>query len=139
MTIPRISMLIAVLGLSGCVHGPDQADVTRPATLKSVPGSALREVVLTEAAAKALEVRTEPVRIAAGSLVIPTTAVIYDPRGASWTYLAMGPRSFMRQAIGIDHISGTDAFLRSGPLAGTAVVTAGAPELLGTEYGVGEE
>jgi hypothetical protein len=71
--------------------------------------------------------------------MIPTTAVIYSPDGAAWTYVVIAPQSYTRQAIVIDHISGSEAFLSSGPAAGTAVVTIGAPELLGTEYGVGEE
>jgi hypothetical protein len=139
MTFRRISVLIVVLGLSGCVRSPDRTDPPRPATLESIPGSALHKVVLTDAAADALGLRVEPVRVVAGSLVVPTTAVIYDPRGVSWTYLATSPRTFVRHAIRIDHVTGTDAYLRSGPALGSAVVTVGAPELLGSEYGVGEE
>jgi hypothetical protein len=140
MTSGRISLLIAtVLGLAGCAHSPGPTEVTRPVKLEAIPGSALHKVILTETAARHLEVRTETVRTSAGRAVIPTAAVIYDPGGASWTYLALSPRIFMRQAIGIDHVSGADTVLRSGPAAGTAVVTVGAPELLGSEYGVGEE
>jgi len=81
-----------------------------------------------------------PTTVTAVSLtVIPVTAVIYDPRGNSWTYTIVGPRAFARQAIVIDHIVGDEAFLRSGPPVGTPVVTVGAPELLGAEYGVGKE
>ena len=34
----------------------------------------------------------------------------------------------------IDHVDGDNAVLRSGPPAGTSVVTVGGAELLGTEY-----
>ena len=71
--------------------------------------------------------------------MIPTAAVIYSPDGAAWTYVAVGPRSYLRHAIVIVRVIGTEALLSSGPAAGTAVVTIGAPELLGAEYGVGEE
>lgn len=71
--------------------------------------------------------------------VIPLTAVIYDPQGRSWTYVTPAPRTFVRQAITIDHMVGDQVYLRSGPAVGTPVVTVGAAELLGAEYGVGEE
>ena len=97
-------------------------------------------------------IRTQPVRSAPSAAaarrrhradaeltVIPLAAVIYDPQGRSWTYTIAAPRTFVRRAIVIDRIDGDEAFLRSGPPVGTPVVTVGAPELLGAEYGVGEE
>jgi hypothetical protein len=71
--------------------------------------------------------------------IIPVTAVIYDPDGASWTYTTPADRTYVRVPIVVDHIDGDHAFLASGPPVGTPVVSQGAPELLGVEYGVGEE
>lgn len=71
--------------------------------------------------------------------VIPVTAVIYDPDGASWTYTIPADRTYLRVPITVDHIDGADAFLSAGPAIGTPVVSQGASELLGVEYGVGEE
>jgi hypothetical protein len=46
----------------------------------------------------------------------------------------------VRQRITVRAIEGSTAVLTSGPAAGSAVVTVGAPELLGTEYNIsGEE
>jgi hypothetical protein len=70
---------------------------------------------------------------------VPLAAVIYDPDGASWTYGNPQPLTYVRQSIAIDHIDSNQAVLRDGPAPGTAVVIVGAPELLGIEYGVGEE
>ncbi len=70
---------------------------------------------------------------------IPLAAVIYDPKGRPWTYTIAGPRTYVRKAIVIDRISGDTVLLRSGPPVGTPVVIVGASELLGAEYGVGEE
>jgi hypothetical protein len=39
----------------------------------------------------------------------------------------------------IDQTTAEDAYLSSGPPVGAAVVTVGASELLGAEYGVGGE
>jgi hypothetical protein len=76
---------------------------------------------------------------AAAMEVIPVTAVIYDPSGASWTYTIPGVRTYLRVPVTVDHIDGNEAYLSAGPPVGTLVVTQGAPELLGAEYGVGEE
>lgn len=107
----------------------------RPATLAAMkPG--------TTAAVKTAAANVKPGALRNSSralTVIPLTAVIYDPQGRSWTYVVTAPRSFIREAIVIDHTVGAKVFLRAGPPAGTPVVTLGAPELLGAEYGVGEE
>lgn len=132
-------VLAAVVVAAGCSRPSSAPPAAPPAVLEPVPGSALRVVVLSEPAFDALQVRTEPARAAAGALMIPNTAVIYSPDGAAWTYVVLGPRSYLRHAIVVDRVTGTEAFLKSGPVAGTKVVTVGAPELLGTEYGVGEE
>lgn len=133
------AVLATVVTGAGCSRQADDPPPSPPAALYSAPGSSLPVVKLTEAAFRAVRVQTVPVQAAAAGVVIPTKAVIYSPDGAPWTYVAVGPRSYLRQAIVVDHITGLDAFLRSGPAAGTPVVSAGAPELLGTEYGVGEE
>jgi multidrug efflux pump subunit AcrA (membrane-fusion protein) len=132
-------VLSAIAALAGCSRQSSGPAATPPAVLEPVPGTALRKVVLSESAFDALQVRTETAQASPGGLVIPTTAVIYSPDGAAWTYVMLGPRTYMRHAIVVERTTGIKAFLRSGPAAGTPVVTVGAPELLGTEYRVGEE
>jgi hypothetical protein len=72
-----------------------------------------------------------------GRTVVPYAAVIYDAHGDTWVYTSPSPLVFVRHRIEIDHIEGDRAVLRSGPPVGTTVVTAGAAELLGTEFKVG--
>jgi hypothetical protein len=69
--------------------------------------------------------------------VIPYSAVIYDPQGNTWAYTNPEPLTYVRQHIDIEYIQGDLALLKEGPEAGTAVVTAGAPELLGVEQKIG--
>jgi hypothetical protein len=72
--------------------------------------------------------------------VIPYSAVVYDTDGSTWTYVNTAPRTYVRAPITVAAISGNIALLSAGPPAGTAVVTVGAAELLGTEYNIsGEE
>ena len=162
-------LLIVALALAGCGNGQGTSGYVAPDKVQPIPGTNLNRVTLTEQAMQDLGMQTTPVRkaspvtpkpthtptstpttkptptatpktgTAAALTVIPVTAVIYDPQGSSWAYTIVGPRTFARQAIVIDHIVGDEAFLRSGPPVGTPVVTVGASELLGAEYGVGKE
>jgi hypothetical protein len=99
----------------------------------------LTRVVLTKSAAQRLDVQTVHARRAVVSgrprIVIPYAAVLYDADGATWTYTSPKPLVFVRHDIRVDAIEGNAAVLRDGPEAGTAVVTVGAPELWGIEYG----
>lgn len=133
------AVLAAVAAGAGCSRQSNDPPPAPPAVLGAVPGSALPAVTLSEEGLRAVRVQTVPAQAAPAGVVIPAKAVIYSPDGAAWTYVAIGPRSYLRHAIVVDHISGVGAVLSSGPAAGTPVVTVGAPELLGTEYGVGEE
>jgi hypothetical protein len=148
-----VPLLVVVgLGLAGCGRAQTATDPVPPAQIKLVPGTSLHYVTLTPRAMADVGIRTQPVRsalanVAAGSsgarrpglTEIPLVAVIYDPQGRSWTYTIPAPRTFVRKAIVIERIDGDEVVLRSGPPVGTPVVTVGAPELLGAEYGVGEE
>ena len=133
------AVFATVVTAGGCSRQSDNRPPPPPAVLDPVPGAVLPTVKLSPSAFDAVQVQTIAVQTAPGGSMIPTTAVIYSPDGAAWTYVAVGPMSYLRHRIAVDHISGTEAFLSSGPSAGTAVVTIGAPELLGAEYGVGAE
>jgi len=67
--------------------------------------------------------------------VVPTSSVLYDAKGKTWVYTNPEPQVFVRHAITVDHIDGDRVVLSDGPAPGTTVVTVGAAELLGTEYG----
>jgi multidrug efflux pump subunit AcrA (membrane-fusion protein) len=96
---------------------------------------------LTAEAARLLGVRTERVRSegAAGHTVIPHDAVLYDADGGTWTYTSPNPLVYQRADIRVARIDGVSAILTRGPPAGTRVVTAGATEIWGVEYGDIEE
>jgi hypothetical protein len=70
--------------------------------------------------------------------IIPYSAVLYDPSGKTWVYTNPTELDFVRQPIQIETIAGEDVILGDGPPTGTPVVTVGAAELYGTEFGVGK-
>jgi hypothetical protein len=119
-----------------------------PATLRPIAGSPVQQVQLTEQAMRRLGITTSAIRAAKMTLagqtgqykMIPYSAVVYDADGSTWAYVTTAARTFVRQPITVGAIEGSDAVLTAGPAVGSAVVTVGASELLGTEYNIsGEE
>lgn len=76
-----------------------------------------------------------PVRGRESRLVVPWSAVVYDVNGGAWVYEQTDPRVFVRRRIEVDWVGSELAVLSRGPAAGTRVVTEGAAELFGTEFG----
>ena len=72
------------------------------------------------------------------SLVVPYAAVLYDLNGGGWVYESMGKHVYARRRVVVDHVVGAEAVLARGPKPGTKVVTDGAAELFGTEFGGGK-
>ncbi len=128
-------LAVTAIGLSGCVS--TQADTAgnadQPAKVEQVPGTSLHRVMLTNEAVGRVGVKTEPVT-AKG---IPLAAVVYDKDGATWAYTNPEPDTYVRQALTLGAVTGDVAALQQGPEPGVAVVTVGAAELLGAEFGVG--
>jgi hypothetical protein len=133
--------------LTGCSAASAHQDPP-PATVRSVPGSAVKQLLLTQQAIHRLGITTAAVRTSQAALdgkrgtyrLIPYSAVVYDNDGSTWAFVNTAPRTFIRQRIAVGAIQGSTAVLTVGPAPGAAVVTVGAPELLGTEYNIsGEE
>lgn len=74
----------------------------------------------------------------AESAVVPAAAVLYDIHGGAWVYENTAPRTFTRRRIEVRYVSDAGAVLARGPRPGVKVVTAGAAELFGTEFGIGK-
>ena len=141
------SAAAAIALLTGCSVASAHEDPS-PATVKSIPGSAVKQLKLTQQAVHRLGITTVAERTARATLngrpgtyrVIPYSAVVYDNDGSTWAFVNTAPRTYARQRITVGAIQGSTAVLTAGPAAGAVVVTVGAPELLGTEYNIsGEE
>jgi hypothetical protein len=133
-------IVVGVVALAGGGSGDDAVgpDV-KAATVKPIAGSDLSRVELSADAARRLGITTAPVVADGKGEVMPYDAVLYDASGATFTYTSPQPRVFVRAPVVVRRIVGARALLSSGPPAGTAVVTRGAPELYGTEFEVEED
>lgn len=132
-------MAVGSLQLSACreTAADAAAEVEHAATVEVVKGTNLHRVILDAKAGERLGIETARVRDAKAAKVIPYSSVLYDPQGRTWTYTNPEPLTFVRHRIHIDFIKGDMAVLSDGPAAGTEIVTVGAAELYGTEFGVG--
>lgn len=74
----------------------------------------------------------------ATGLVVPAAALLHDAYGGTWVYVAREPHVYARVRVVVTDISGGLAVLSAGPPAGARVVTDGAAELFGVEFGVGK-
>ena len=79
-----------------------------------------------------------PLSSEAQSLVVPHAALLYDALGGTWVYEARDPHVFVRRRVAVTDLVDGLAILDQGPPPGTRVVTAGAAELFGTEFGAGK-
>ncbi|MBC8352300.1 MAG: efflux RND transporter periplasmic adaptor subunit [Planctomycetes bacterium] len=80
---------------------------------------------------------TVPLHIRAESLVVPFKSILYDIHGNTWVYEETDAHVYARQRVSVDYVDGDSAVLASGPEPGSKIVTDGAVELFGTEFGVG--
>ena len=146
-----IGLVIASIAFSGCRQAPAApAKSGGPAKIERIEGTDLSRLTLSEKAVERLGIATEVVCEARGSTIrgaasestlvgrttIPYSAVVYDAGGDTWTYTNPQPLVFVRQHIVVDYVEAGVAILVEGPPPSTAVVTVGAPELFGAEFGV---
>lgn len=78
---------------------------------------------------------TIPLRGASSGLVVPRAAVVYDYHGGAWAYERLAPRTYARRRLRIDHLAGGDFIVEAGIKTDAEVVTLGAAELFGAEFG----
>jgi multidrug efflux pump subunit AcrA (membrane-fusion protein) len=133
-----LGLVVLGLALSACGGSSDSAAPPAPAQITKLAGG-VNQIKLTADAAKRIDVKTAAAESDGGNTVIPYSAVLYDPDGATWTYTNPKPLVYVRADITVQSIDGERAILTKGPAPGTSVVTIGATELWGVEYGGIEE
>lgn len=139
-------LVLPALALASCAGSSTFDDAPAadagPAKVEAVKGSDAARVTLSAQAARRLGIRTTAIvterRGGRQRAVVPFSAVLYDAHGETFAYTSPEHLVYVRRPIRVASIAGRVATLRAGPPAGTMVVTVGAPELLGTEYGVEE-
>ena len=78
-----------------------------------------------------------PLKSTQKGLVVPETSVLYDIHGDAWVYEDLGSNAYARRRVQIARHAGDRAVIARGIAEGAKVVTTGAAELFGTEFGAG--
>jgi len=71
-------------------------------------------------------------------IVIPWSAVMYDINGGNWVYLRTAPYTYSRRRVEVSSVIDGLAVLTRGINKDNEIVTVGAAELFGTEFGGGK-
>ena len=69
------------------------------------------------------------------ALTIPAAALLYDASGGQWVYVRTKPLQYTRLRVEVQRAVGDQVVISRGVKAGAEVVTDGAAELFGTEFG----
>jgi RND family efflux transporter MFP subunit len=79
-----------------------------------------------------------PLKRTAEILTVPRSAIVHDIHGGDWVYVRTAPRTYARRRVELRDTIGEVAALSRGPEPGTLVITQGAAEVFGTEFGPGK-
>ena len=71
-------------------------------------------------------------------IVVPWSAIMYDINGGSWVYLKTARYTYSRMRVEVSSVIDGLAVLTRGINKGDEIVTSGATELFGTEFGGGK-
>lgn len=132
-----------VFGLGGANSGPEIPAVPVAAPPSADPNAASVDLFyeVRGGALRPGERVSVRIPLASGtgrSLAVPLSAVVRDAQGGAWVYEQTDSLSFSRRRVDVARVVGGRAVLSSGPRIGSRIVTAGAAELFGTEFGTGK-
>ncbi|MDC8756622.1 hypothetical protein [Janthinobacterium fluminis] len=130
--------IAAALAAGGCGK---QAG-TKPAAPKGPAVQLLpdggKRITLREIDSRHLGIELAEVRQGADGLVIPYAALLYDPTGKELAYMSTAANTFVRAPLKVKAIEGDTVTMLEGPPPGAKLVTKGAVELYGIDFGVGK-
>ncbi|HEX2090360.1 MAG TPA: hypothetical protein VHI54_10610 [Actinomycetota bacterium] len=130
--------LAATLLLGACTEAPSgEHVVNEPVRLEEIPGTEFERVILTQQAVERTGIETTVVKKKGKHLIVPHSAILFDPEGKVWVYTNPEPRTYVRHEVELVTETGEAAILSEGPSPGTRIVTIGVPELYGAEYEIG--
>jgi len=136
-TVLGCIVAIAVATSAGCAEIESvTAEPYEPAALESTGPDKPARITLTDEAVDRVALQTTEVKTLGKDLTVDHAALVFDKAGKPWVFTVVGPRTYVRAAIGIKETQDGVVIMSSGPPVGTQVVTVGAIELWGAELGI---
>lgn len=134
-----IAMLAAACALQACSKAASGSHATAVKHATMTPeGEGIQRITLSELATQRLRFEYAQAKKSGDRMSLPYNTLLYDPNGKEWVYVSLTPTSFKRAALTVAAIDGDTVYYTEGPADGTKVVTWGAVELSGIEYGIGK-
>ncbi len=140
-------LIAAGVSLSACNQAAETStggyEADKPAgpvsKVEPIKGTDVALVKFSALGAKKVGLQTAVIRRDGEQEVMPYAALLYDGEGKAFAYTSPKPLTFVRKEVTVERVDGDRVVLAEGPPAGTRVVTTGADEVYGTEFGVEEE
>ena len=131
--------LACLLGLQSCAKKPDasHAVAVKHSTVTAV-GDGINRITLSSEAVKRLRLEFATPAKKGEQLTLPYKTLLYDPNGKEWAYVSESDTTFKRVALKVSNIDGDTVVYTEGPQPPQQVVTWGAAELFGIEFGIGK-
>ncbi len=79
-----------------------------------------------------------PVSEEVDAVVLPSSSILYDFHGCTWVYQRIADRKYQRRKVNLLWFDGEQAVIENRLESEIQVVTSGAAELFGTEFGPGK-
>jgi hypothetical protein len=135
-----LAALASAASLSACTEvTPAEKEHYSPAAISPVKGEEdLVSVTLTREGADRIDIATGTVQRRGGHTSIPYAALLYEKDGSAFVYTNPRRLTYVRAHVEVDRVAGARVLLHEGPVAGTKVVTTGAPQVHGAELEYGE-
>jgi multidrug efflux system membrane fusion protein len=114
--------------------------VSAPATANAISGAAFVFYEVDNAAGvfrmgERVDISI-PLTVEADAITAPWSAILYDVNGGEWVYERTAEHVYSRRRVEVRSVVGDLAVLARGPAEGAVVVSTGAPEIFGAEFGV---
>ena len=129
----------ATLALHGCSGKSEASRSPAPKHAAVVDvGEGISRITLSTEAVKRLRLEFVSPTKHGEKLTLPYKAMLYDANGKEWVYVSESPTTFKRMAMTVSTVDGDTVHYTAGPQPEQQVVTWGAAELFGIEFGVGK-
>ena len=133
-------VVLVSASLAGCIKSgaAPQAEVPKREMVGKADASGIKRITLKDIETQRLGIEFAEVTKSGERLTMPYNALLYDPSGGEWAFASAEKNVYARTALKVEAIEGDKVYLAKGPAVGTKLVTNGAAELYGIEFGVGK-
>lgn len=137
----RLIFVVAMaLVVGGCTKtgAAPKAETPKREMVGKADAAGIKRITLKDVETQRLGIEFAEVTKSGERLTMPYNALLYDPSGGEWAFASAEKNVYARTPLKVEAIEADKVYLAKGPAVGTKLVTNGAAELYGIEFGVGK-